>query len=65
MFQCQQAERIPRMIVGEPPLTYDDAVSNVAIIMVPGDQPFEVVLDMFRQSRQCSIQVLLENFLQW
>lgn len=57
-WNVEATERIPRIIAGEPPLKYDDEAFNVAIITVLGDQPFDVVLNMFRQSHQRYIQML-------
>lgn len=51
-WSTEATEHIPRIIAGEPPLKYDDEAFNVAIITVLGDQPFDVVLDMFRRSHQ-------------
>lgn len=57
-WNVEATERLPRIIAGEPPLKYDDEAFNVAIITVLGDQPFDVVLDMFRQTHQRYIQML-------
>jgi hypothetical protein len=57
-WSAEATERIPRIIAGEPPLTYDDEAFNVAIITILGDQPFDMVLDMFRQTHRRYIQML-------
>lgn len=57
-WSTEATERLPRIIAGEPPLKYDDEAFNVAIITVLGDQPFGVVLDMFRRSHQRYIRML-------
>jgi hypothetical protein len=57
-WSAEATERIPRIIAGEPPLKYDDEAFNVAIITVLGDQSFDVVLDLFRQTHLRYIQML-------
>ncbi len=57
-WNAEATERIPRILAGELPLKYDDEAFNTAIITVLGDQPFDVFLDMFRQSHQHYIQML-------
>src|SRR5712692_5005006 len=49
-WSTEATERIPRIVAGEPPLKYDDEAFNVAILTVLGNQSFETVLEMFRQS---------------
>jgi hypothetical protein len=58
-WSTEATERIPRIIAGEPPLVYDDEAFNVAIITVLGDQPFDIVLDMFRRSHRRYVQMLV------
>lgn len=57
-WSTEATERIPRIVAGEPPLVYDNEAFNVAIITVLGDQPFDVVLDMFRRSHRRYVQML-------
>lgn len=57
-WSTEATERIPRIIAGAPPLKYDDEAFNVAIITVLGEQPFDVVLEMFRRSHQRYMQML-------
>jgi hypothetical protein len=60
-WSTEGTERIPRIIAGEPPLKYDDEAFNVAIITILGDQPFDVVLDMFQRTHRRYIQMLSEQ----
>jgi len=57
-WSAEATERLPRIIAGAPPLTYDDEAFNTAILTVLGDQPFEAVLAMFRQTYQRYVQML-------
>ncbi len=42
--------RLPKLIAGEAPLTYDEDAVNVAMVTLVGDQPLETIRDMLYQA---------------
>lgn len=57
-WSAEATERLPRIIAGAPPLTYDDEAFNTAVLTVLGDQPFEAVITLFRQTHRRYVQML-------
>ena len=57
-WEANAIERVPRIMQGEPILKYDDDTINAIVITVMGDQSFDAVRDILRQTYQKDIAML-------
>lgn len=57
-WEANAIERTPKIMEGEPILKYDDDTINAIVITATGDQSFEAVRDILRQTYQKDIAML-------
>ena len=57
-WEANALKRVPKIVAGAPFRKYDDDAFNEAVITILGDQSFEAVRDMLRQTYQRDIEML-------
>jgi hypothetical protein len=56
-WEAMSIARLPRLLAGEPPLTYDEQAVNIAMVTLIGDQPIEVFRTLLSQVHQRFVQM--------